>query len=372
MPDLGANLRAAREASGLSLAALARRTHYSKAALGHLETGRRVVLPEHVTAYSRALGVAVERLYGPALDPLRVAHEWLVSDGALRAESDAGRRVGDSMAAELERRVVELRHLDDLVGGTDLYPVVSAELDRAQDVVRRCSYTETIGRRLLVAVGELSQLVGWVASDAGRHVDAERVYLSGVSAASAAGSDVLVGQILSTLSYQMASTGDRLPDAALLARSAVRGATDATPVARTLLLERVAWASARCRDADGARRALDQVDDAYETRSAGVAEPEWTYWLDRSEIDVMAGRCMIEMGDPASAEPLLSRAITSYDADRVREVALYQTWLAESYARSGDRDAGRATLSKAQTLAARTRSVRLDTRIATIDRLLRA
>jgi hypothetical protein len=37
--ELGRNLRTAREAAGVSLAALACRTHYSKALSGHLETG---------------------------------------------------------------------------------------------------------------------------------------------------------------------------------------------------------------------------------------------------------------------------------------------------------------------------------------------
>ncbi|WP_255375468.1 helix-turn-helix transcriptional regulator [Saccharomonospora sp. CUA-673] len=40
---------------------MAARTHYSKALLGHLETGKRVVRPEHVTAYSRALNVSTTR-----------------------------------------------------------------------------------------------------------------------------------------------------------------------------------------------------------------------------------------------------------------------------------------------------------------------
>ncbi|NQE85690.1 helix-turn-helix domain-containing protein [Nocardia terpenica] len=37
----GARLRAAREAAGVSLAALAARTHFSKSLLGLLETGQR-------------------------------------------------------------------------------------------------------------------------------------------------------------------------------------------------------------------------------------------------------------------------------------------------------------------------------------------
>lgn len=369
MSDLGANLRAAREAAGLSLSAVAGRTHYSKALLGHLETGRRTVTPEHVTAYSRALGVSAEGLYGPALDPLRVAHEWLVADPLIRAESVAGRRVGAALATELERRVIDLRHLDDTVGGNDLSPVVAAELATARDIVRHCSYSETTGRRLLASVGELAQLAGWVASDAGQHLEAERVYLDGVSAARTAGDDVLAGQLLSSLSYQMANVGDPA-DAALLARSAVQGAKGATPVARTLLLERVAWASARSRDSDGARRALDAVDDAYESRSPGVEEPEWVYWLNRCEIDVMAGRCMIELGDPGAAEPLLSLAIRTYQPAHVREVALYETWLAESYVRSGDLDAGRSSIDRARRLAERTNSARLDLRVRTISRML--
>ena len=233
MSELGGNLRAAREAAGVSLAALARSTHYSKALLGHLETGQRAVKPEHVTAYARALGVSVDRLYGPPADPLRVAHEWLVSDGPAIVHCASGRRVGDSLATELERRVIELRHLDDFVGGADLFPVVSKELSDAEHIVNEASYTEDIGRRLLTVVGELAQLAGWVASDVGRYVEAQRIYLSGVSAAQAAGDSTLAGQLLSSLSYQIANVGNP-GDAALLARSAVKGATNATPVARAL------------------------------------------------------------------------------------------------------------------------------------------
>ena len=84
----------------------------------------------------------------------------------------------------------------------------------------------------------------------------------------------------------------------------------------------------------------------------------------------MAGRCLIELGDPRSAEPLLSAAIDAYDPEHVREVALYQTWLAESYVRAGELDAARATISRAQRAARTTNSTRLDLRITLIERLL--
>ncbi len=120
MTDLGAALRAAREAAGVSLAAMAARTHYSKPLLGLLETGKRTIKPEHVEAYSRVLNIPTEILQGPSGDPLRVAHEWLVSDSPTVVQLRAGRQVGAMLADELEIRVVELRHLDDMVGGGDL------------------------------------------------------------------------------------------------------------------------------------------------------------------------------------------------------------------------------------------------------------
>ncbi|WP_083935896.1 helix-turn-helix domain-containing protein [Saccharomonospora halophila] len=371
MSDLGANLRAAREEAGVSLSAMARRTHYSKPLLGLLETGKRAINPDHVTAYARALNVSVETLYGPADDPLRIAHEWLVAPTPVEIRLGSGRRVGSALADRLAERVIELRHLDDVIGGRDLLPVVRKELASAEHLVNEAAYTERTGRRLLTLVGELAQLAGWVSGDAGHYTEAKRLYLSGVSAAHEAGDPALVGQLLSCLSYQIANVGDPA-DALLLARSAITGVEGrTTPLVRALLLERVAWASARARDRDGTRRALDAVDEAYERRSAGAAEPEWVYWLDRNEIDVMAGRCLIELGDPVTAEPLLSGALAAYTPEHAREVALYRTWLAESCARAGVFDAARTTLDHARGAATEASSTRLDTRIAEVERLVR-
>lgn len=369
MRELGCSLRAAREAAGVSLAALAARTHFSKALLGHLETGKRTVSPEHVTAYSRALDVPVSDLYGGSGDPLRVAHEWLVGDSPVALHSAAGRRVGAGLADELESRVVQLRHLDDVVGGDDLHPLVQRELTGAEQAVEQASYPASIGQRLRTVVGELAQLAGWVFSDAGRYRKAQRVYLSGVSAAREAGNDALAAQLLSSLSYQIANVGNPA-DAVLLARSAVKGASGSTSVVRTLLLERLAWASARARDSEGTARVLDEVDCTYESRSAGVAEPEWVYWLDRKEIDVMAGRCLIELDKPAEAEPLISGAVSNYAPEHAREIALYRTWIAESFARTHELDAARAELQRARQASRQVRSTRLAARIDDVERII--
>jgi transcriptional regulator with XRE-family HTH domain len=361
--ELGSAMKAAREAAGLSLARMARLTHYSAAYLSRIENGLRPAKPDVVTAYEQALSVPI------GSDPVRRAHEWLVSDSPMALQRRSGRRVGEGLTDALDARVVELRHLDDVVGSTDLLPAILKELREAESLVRNGSYVEPIGRRLLTATGELAQLAGWVASDAGKYADAQRLYLGGVSAAEESGNDSLAAQLFSSLSYQVANVANPR-DALLLARTAVRGADRATPVVRTLLLERVAWASARTRDREATLRALDQVDDTYEQRSPGIEEPEWVYWLNRAEIDVMAGRCMIELGDPAKAEPLLSGAVETYPEEHSREVALYLSWLAESYARTGAMDAARATLDRARGYAARMPSTRSDGRFRAVEGLI--
>lgn len=362
----GADLRSARSRAGISLNAMARRAHFAKSYLSMVETGKRPVAPEVVTAYEQVLG---DPLAPPPTDPVRVAHEWLVCESPIAQQTRSGRRVGTSLAGDLERRVVELRHLDDTVSSAELGPVVTRELSEARQLLAHASFAAAVGRRLFAVVGELAQLAGWVASDAGQHRQAQRRYLSGVEAAVEAGDGVLGAQLLSSLSYQMANVGAP-HDAALMARTAATGAKHATPVVRTLLLERLAWASAKAGEHGATRRALDEVDDTYERR--GPDEPEWVYWLDRAEIDVMAGRCLIELGRPADAEPLLSSAIASYPAERAREIALYLSWLAESHARAGDPEAAREALLRARACANTMPSQRADARLDLVERMIRA
>ncbi|MBF6075300.1 helix-turn-helix domain-containing protein [Nocardia beijingensis] len=369
MENPGLLLRNARSSRGVSLAALAAKTNYSKSLLGMIENGQRAVKQEHIMGYSRALNIPISVLMAPSPDPIRVAHEWLVADSAPKTHASAGRRVGESLATEMERRVVELRHLDDSIGGGELLPLALREFESVRKVVTECSYTERVGKRLLGVAGELAQLAGWVASDAGRYEDAQHLYLSGAAAADDAGDRVLTAQLLSSLSYQMANVGNPY-EAALLARTAVKGATGASPVVRCLLTDRLAWACARSRDRDEAERALDAVDETYERRSPDIPEPEWVYWLDRTEIDVMAGRCFVELDEPRKASSLLSGAIAQLAADRVREVALYRTWLAESYLKTRDLDAARSTIREAKTAAETAHSARLDRRIAQIEGML--
>lgn len=59
--EIGPLLRAARQDAGLSLAAMAKLTHYSKPYLGQVETGERVATVAVIAAYEQALGADMWR-----------------------------------------------------------------------------------------------------------------------------------------------------------------------------------------------------------------------------------------------------------------------------------------------------------------------
>src|SRR5579875_3047754 len=178
-------------------------------------------------------------------DIMRLAHVLLVSDTPQDIELGSGRRMRDQLVSSIEHRVIQLRRADDYVAGSESHALVRRELAATTKLLRDAACTREQARRLLVAVGELAQLAAWVAADANQHTEAFGYVRGGVLAARAACDAPLAGNILSTLSEQIANTGSA-HDAAMLARTAYAGARrQATPKTRALLLERVAWADAK-------------------------------------------------------------------------------------------------------------------------------
>lgn len=304
---------------------------------------------------------------GP-INPLtaaRLTHEWLVVPPPQTVQLRAGRRIGTGLVTTITRRVESLRHLDDYVAGGDLHAAIERELAATVRLARSGSYTDATGRVLLTAVGELAQLAGWVTADAGIDDRAVRYYVEGVRAAHAAGNAPLAGNLVSSLSYHLANTADPR-DAVLLARSALAGsASTATATTRALFTERLAWAHAKSRDSQATASALGQVEDAYAARRPDE-DPEWVYWLNEEEIDVMAGRCWTELHQPDQAIPRLDRALSAYDDRHTREVALYSSWLAEAHLQAGNVDAAATLALRSSELTDRTASARSEDRVRTL------
>ncbi|MBV9140899.1 MAG: transcriptional regulator [Pseudonocardiales bacterium] len=260
--------------------------------------------------------------------------------------------------------------MDDFVAGGDLHELVERELHTTASLLRDAAYSEAIGRRLLVVIGEFCQLAGWVTADAGNYPVAARYHSVGIMAAHAAGDAPLAANIISTLAYQVSNVGNPRK-AIMLAQTADTGAKHhATPTTRALLKERVAWAHARAGDRRQAERALAAVETDYEHRTPGD-DPEWVYWLNEAEINVMAGRCYVEFGAPGRAVPLLSGALADYDDRMTRELALYTSWLAEAQVMLGDVEEAVASATKTLELMGQITSARSAGRVQALRQKLR-
>ena len=311
-------------------------------------------------ALSLSFEAALER---SAVDDIeRLAHIWLVCEPPQAIELSAGRTVSDALVAAVEQRVVQLRRADDFITGSASRDLMRNELTATLRLLSDASLTDQQAQRILIAIGELAQLGAWVAADAGLLDEAGRYVRGGILAARSARNAPLAANIISTFSYQVANTDN--PNAAVvLARTAYQGGQhDATPVTRALLLERVAWAAARSGDLRGCERTLGLVEESFSARSRDD-DPDWVYWLNREEVDVMAGRCYTELRKPDRAEPLLANAIARYDGTLIRENSLYLSWLAEDYVQLGEIDHAADIAIHMAALAARTNSARTDTRL---------
>ena len=153
----------------------------------------------------------------------RLAHEWLIAEPPQVVELTHGRHIGSSLVATVEHRVVQLRRADDFLSGRDSHALVRKELQKTAQLLDEASYTDSEARRLLTAIGELAQLATWVAADAGLYVEATRYTEYGLLAAHTAGNSPLAANVISTLSYQLANTGNP-HQAVVLAKTAYAGA----------------------------------------------------------------------------------------------------------------------------------------------------
>lgn len=350
----GQRLRRLRCAAGLSQSQLARLVPISQSSLSRYESDTQAVDDQAVAA-------RLDELLGAA-GTLAAALRRTDSQGNADSEGttdaapsllDAATEATFSSAPNLARliadRAARFRRLDDFVGGRELYPSVRRSFDAASSA---CNDDTSA----LSQLSELGQVAGWVASDAGHAAAAAHLYLAAATAGNESGRPDLSASALSSLSYQLANSRSMRERAeAVLLASAV--ADHADGAGRALVLERLAWAHARVGDENSARRVLDEVDEVFD--EPHEVAPTWAYWLDRDEITVMRGRCMVELGRPAEAVDLLATALSHYDRTRAREYGLYATYLAEALVQQGDRAEAQRLLDQLP----QADSARLDARV---------
>jgi transcriptional regulator with XRE-family HTH domain len=326
--------------------------------------------------YARAFGTAEEAIFGEDEDDVdrrAFVESSLAATFALAVpvgvETSTGRRIGKDTVARIRRRTARLRRLDDVLGGTDTYPVYLAELKATNSLADEASYTGTTGRALMAVIDEQAQQAGWSAFDAGWHSLAHRHFKDSLTAASDAGDTSLIANALAYLAYQKVSAGQPGTGEAD-ASCRVADSSETPRTVRALLYERAAWAHAVAGNGAAADEALDRALGALADGRRVASEPDWAGWVDRTELEIMAGRCWSTLGDHARAVPALTHALGRYDDTHARDKALYLTWLADAHLDAGEVEQAATVTGRALALCADVSSVRPQGRITdTIQRL---
>ncbi|GAB3151572.1 hypothetical protein GCM10027290_41090 [Micromonospora sonneratiae] len=369
-PSFADRMRQLRAERGLSIRALAKLTFHAKTYIHELETGRKQPTPQVAQRIDDALDAGGVLTMLAASQPDGVRRRDLVAAAGFAAVLPhtllvSGRKVGADVPQQLLDRTARLRRIDDYLGGIDTYPMYATEVESTMRLVREGSYTEATGRSLLSVLAEQAQMAGWAAFDGGRQDDADRLYRLSLDAARDSADEALAANAFAFLAY--GATGRTATETAAAACDAA--GTSATPRVRLLLHTRAAWAYAVSGHAADAAAHLG-IGAAALADDDERPEPDWVYWVDQVELEIMTGRCWTVLHRPVRAIPALERALSAYEDTHGRDKALYLLWLADAYLDANEIEHACVAVRKAMKLAAGVGSVRPGGRLqAVFDRL---
>lgn len=269
MTNTGAELRRTRQVAGISLSAMAARTHYSKSYLGNVETGRRAATADVVLAYEQALGGDVDRrslLTGVA--------------AATVAPAAISELIHRGFAAALDDSVSD----DDWLARVDTYGRDYMSMGAEELQTRLAKDLVLLQRRLgsparWDAAARLMTVYGKTLSTTDRRQGSVRWYQLAASAADRSGRADVQSWVRGRAALALAYEGAALSTASDLAERAMATPGGAS-VGRLNALMATALIAAIAGDGATASRRLDDAQRVFEAAGSSdqisdFAVPEW-------------------------------------------------------------------------------------------------
>jgi transcriptional regulator with XRE-family HTH domain len=359
--DLGAALTIIRTGPGLSQLEFATLLGWSQSAVARAEAGQRGSLYDLRKLFEVVDAVGMPR---EALIPLLLGRSGAeqiereeADDMSMNRRQFGGGLAGLAAAAGLSQMQVptkvdsvHVRYLhssveklwtkDQSVGGGALARDGLYLYHRARRMLDEADYSETTGRELMSAAGELAVCVGWLAYDADDQNLARELYTEARLLADQYGDDVLAIRAMEKMALQSAYLAQRggLPGGA---REAVRLSERATELARhdpspqlhALLASREAVSHAAAGDS---QRFTVAMTRAWREMDRGFANdgPVWLRFVNSSEIMTAEAKGRSYLGDHIAAAALYRRSLDA--ALSARNGANYRAGLAAALVASGD------------------------------------
>ncbi|UGT43406.1 XRE family transcriptional regulator [Nocardia yamanashiensis] len=267
-------------------------------------------------------------------DLARVPADFRASDPA---RISATPNVGTADVANVRSAVREAAAAENTRGGGSTDSLAAESLRRFTPLIDGKATTQ-IRQALLVAVGNLSEVAGYAAFDAGDHLTADRYFRFALWCADAAGSWGLRAACLADMARRAAYIGNTDDALSLIELAQVRS-DRLTATARAMLgALRAQYLGALGRTSE----ALAEVASADEQFAARTPQddPPWLCYYDAAEHLGGTGKALIpiarERGRIELAEPRIRKAVALQGADYPRSRTLSLTRLATLTMRLGD------------------------------------
>ncbi|MGH3896887.1 MAG: hypothetical protein ACRDTA_01285 [Pseudonocardiaceae bacterium] len=247
-------------------------------------------------------------------------------------------RIGTDAITGLQARLSHLSHLDDVLGSGKLRDLAAAELRLLTSLLTDTTHSADTEQQLYSLAAQASRLCGWLCYDSGLHAAAQRYYLTALRASATAG-DTLTGA--NTLAFQAIQTytvGNPRDAVDLMDTARASIQRRSTPKTLAILYAREARALSKLNDDQRCDRALNAAFDALTTTCDH--EPQWCYWINDTEIHMLAGSCALDLGDPRRALNHFTTAQAVFDTGSFPGgAAIYLARAAEAHLALGDLDA---------------------------------
>ncbi|MFL4910741.1 transcriptional regulator [Streptomyces sp. MMS24-I2-30] len=267
------------------------------------------------------------------------------------AHGISGGYVGVEVSAPIHTRLAALWHLDDSLGGTPCTTSARSDLHMVTRLLRHARHTGQLTTDLHYLAAEYARFLGWAEFDAGNTPGAQRAWHAALRASAEAADPAHSAYLLANLALACVYDGQPGMGTGLLATARDIAGTRTTPLVAAMIDTWRVRATAATGDAKQAARLLVQAETEYERARAGDDNPPWAYWMCRPSHMAETGRAFLDLGDPATAEGLLTDGLAALEPGAMRDRVLYLTWIATAQARRRDLDAAAETAATAMDTA---------------------
>lgn len=230
----------------------------------------------------------------------------------------------DDYLQAIDSHIREILALDNRFGGADLVRLAKRFFSSLHNQLGAGNFDAKIERDLQSAVGELAEVIGWIAYDSEEHdlvrrMNQESLYFTRLSG------DKKIELLTLQNSSMHAAVQGRPKEALSLARLVLEGDYELSARLRALFLTRKARALAQCGD-ESALKMFPEIQSLF-LEGVSDRDPPWAWWVDERELAWHEAMANKDLGRIAHAIEEFEHSVAATQATEPRSQYLHRAYL---------------------------------------------